>query len=141
MTKNNMGVEAKDLRIGNYIKLLGWDSQDGEIVYYPPFDEIIKVDLNVLGDIQDERSQNEYEPILLTEEWLLGFGFEKVDLQDDPPYEMFIADGFGIWDFNGKHWIVDFIDQSEIDFKLYYVHQIQNLYYILTGEELKLKTD
>ena len=68
-------------------------------------------------------------PIPLTEEWLLKFGFEKkgvnrtrwtfwkIDLVEDEK---------GIYSF----------DESRIYIDIKYVHQLQNLYFALTNEEL-----
>ena len=70
---------------------------------------------------------NNFKPIPLTEEWLLKFGFErngkkltfwKIDLVEDEE---------GIFSF----------DESRIYIDIKYVHQLQNLYFALTGEELK----
>lgn len=73
-------------------------------------------------------------PIPLTEEWLLKFGFKQTN---GAFFELngigFIA-GFSITDefvlsgtFGPRH------------IHIYYVHQLQNLYFALTGEELKIK--
>ena len=67
-------------------------------------------------------------PIPLTEEWLLKFGFESNPYQDryekDPIHiECAIIEGETyLWIENIPH--------------IKYVHQLQNLYFALTGEEL-----
>tara|TARA_B110000285_G_C15119691_1_gene616346 strand:- start:2073 stop:2405 length:333 start_codon:yes stop_codon:yes gene_type:complete len=67
------------------------------------------------------------EPIPLTEEWLKRFGFEYSDLNGDsglwkiPPFQIY-----------GK--CNQFIYEYALDVN--YVHQLQNLYFALTGEEL-----
>jgi len=79
-----------------------------------------------LGDIQ---------PIELTEEWLFRFGFKKRKVA-------------GFWfDYRLEYVVIDCMDGSEFDIyfsslhqtKLEYVHQLQNLYFALTGEELEIK--
>lgn len=82
---------------------------------------------------------NEIEPILLTEEWLLRFGFEK----DYNSWILKINGGriaiipqadyynFAIWSGLGMHDDYAFISQIK------FVHQLQNLYFALTGNELK----
>jgi hypothetical protein len=67
------------------------------------------------------------EPILLTDEWLKRFGFTK----DEKYYskESFDVD---LDEWFGFHKMV-------ISCPLKYVHQLQNLYFALTGEELTLK--
>ena len=73
----------------------------------------------------------EVKPIPLTEEWLERFGFEYSDLNGDsglwkiPPFQIY-----------GKY--NQFIYEYALDVN--YVHQLQNLYFSLTGEELTIKT-
>ncbi len=75
--------------------------------------------------------------IPITEEWLLRFGFENRK-----------GDGFKA-PTNTEHWYFStrsgfipnaFKNSIESDgYKgVYYIHQLQNLYFTLTGEELKL---
>jgi hypothetical protein len=106
-----MGVRANELRIGNWVETFegviqiqnGWEIDEG----------------------------NECQPIPLTEEWLLKFGFEYSDLNGDsglwkiPPFQIY-----------GKY--NQFIYDYRLDVN--YVHQLQNLYFALTGEELTIKT-
>ena len=67
-------------------------------------------------------------PIPLTEEWLVKFGFEYSDLNGDsglwkiPPFQIY-----------GKY--NQFIYDYRLDVN--YVHQLQNLYFALTYEELQ----
>jgi hypothetical protein len=76
-------------------------------------------------------------PIPLTEEWLLKFGFIKVERE---------AGGFkyGIC-IGGVHYL-ECHDLSDNGFlcnkcmiSMDHVHQLQNLYFALTGEELQIK--
>jgi hypothetical protein len=73
------------------------------------------------------------EPIPLTEDWLKRFGFSW--------YESFeswiITTGEDTQDFIIRHDFVvcDMDHRPEIKF----VHQLQNLYFVLTGKELELK--
>ncbi|MDV3768147.1 hypothetical protein CMU26_01135 [Elizabethkingia anophelis] len=59
-------MEAKELRIGNYLRLM---LNHSEYNY-------IQVELPDLNLIHNNNSKNEYYPIRITEEWLLKFGFE-----------------------------------------------------------------
>src|SRR5690606_37877190 len=93
-----------------------------------------------LGYFEDsigfERLINEIQPIPLTDEWLLKFGFFKRGkcwyLNDNShPFTSNCStdiDGFFIW-IGG--------------FKIYikHVHRLQNLYFVLCGEELELICD
>ena len=70
-----------------------------------------------------------YKPIQLTEEWLVKFGFIK-----RTPTGYYFDMGrmsINLPDFEYKN--------IRIDVKLKYVHQLQNLYFALTGEELTIK--
>jgi hypothetical protein len=76
------------------------------------------------------------EPIPLTEEWLLRFGFEKNDnnqfiLMEGSVDILFNKDLNG-WTCDGINFSINMTE---------HVHQLQNLYFVLTGEELKLKED
>jgi hypothetical protein len=74
------------------------------------------------------------EPIPLTEEWLLKFGFEKT-----------MAWTFAI-ELKGNNMLVYYLGEKgcSIGFKSYsefdckYAHQLQNLYFALTNEELTI---
>lgn len=113
-------MEAKELRIGNYVY-----EQSGKLVVNR--DSIYKVE-NV--NIQ---SAHKYEPIPITEEWLLKFS-------------AIVSDGRF-----GKFYTINFIEfhtseSGEICFcwdgfmkEIKNVHQLQNLYFALTNEELTVK--
>ena len=62
-------------------------------------------------------------PVPLTEEWLLKFGFKKA-YETYYQYKDFIL--------NDKFIMMDI----DITIQLKHVHQLQNLYFALTGEEL-----
>lgn len=74
------------------------------------------------------------EPIPLTEEWKLKFGFEKTEWDNFNSYRLMIG--------NNDYTIVLYSDGNcevgdIITCKIEYVHQLQNLYFALKGEELK----
>lgn len=84
--------------------------------------------------------EGRYKPIPLTEEWLEKFGFENQSL------DIFInhKEEQGHWlEFTGEY--VEL--QSSGDYSghelglkhVKHVHQLQNLYFALTGEELEVK--
>jgi hypothetical protein len=109
----------KELRIGNFI--------------YNDKKEIYKVTW-----INIEKISN---PILLTEEWLLKFGFKefidfgyKTGVFDKLPLSI----GFSYCMNNKKVMIMHEKNTVShwINKKIEYVHQLQNLYFALTGEEL-----
>ena len=79
-------------------------------------------------------------PIPLTKEWLVKFGF---DFSIDTWY----LKGVAIWeteccDAKGNEEIGFFYELRDVgmmDMNIKYVHQLQNLYFALTGQELKIK--
>jgi hypothetical protein len=122
-------MKANELRIGN---LLNYQTAEGDILTAT----IDWQDLKWLSE--DEKGFNlVHNPILLTEDWLLKFGFkysltlddfmfkDKNDIFEMQPYKK----GF----LNSVTWC-----DNEILQELKYVHQLQNLYFALTGEELSL---
>lgn len=123
-------MKAHELRIGNFVNLFKGISDDGaEYEVY----ELVSFDIYKL----DESNCEDVEPIPLTEEWLLKFGFKR----DGAEYKN------GLWkiavDYPKKEIIrfglfskkLDWTRLNETSFS--YVHQLQNLYFALCGEELK----
>jgi hypothetical protein len=87
-------------------------------------------------------SPNDLIPIPLTEEWLLKFGFIKMYKADN-------KNGYGL--YSGEdiypfiaielyHDGIIFINNGSRRIEhIKYVHQLQNLYFALTGEELNIQ--
>lgn len=153
-------MKAEELRIGNYVNIKDW--QD-EISFFGEFDisqdqldnlinkgdgyVIVKsigydVELVAYGCNIDFYAYNEIEPIPLTKEWLLKLGFEKSDITG---FDMcFINNNINryvIQKMCDKWTLFIRIDNDNLELLLGFdhVHQLQNLYYALTKEELKLK--
>ena len=140
-------MNANELRIGNYISPLG---KGVTIVEgFCTWDGLIQ------SSSFAERSIEDFEPIKITEEWLLKLGLFKITKKED----LWDNDEIGVYDFKGKIRIDDFFITSNdlTDFTFYvatiddgmesyqylnniiYVHQLQNLYFALTGEELTVE--
>jgi len=110
-------MKASELRIGNWVDLVGSNSSFQIDTIYD----------NELSGI---------EPIPLTEEWLERFGFEL-------PAHTWIGNKFHLTEYgegskhpNGGIWVVAMNKNNAIISEIKYVHQLQNLYHALTGEEL-----
>ena len=129
-------MEAKELRIGNYLNFEFHKDSGG----------IEKVGV-FLSDIENliyggNRSKY-YTPIPLTEEWLLKFGFVKdkkhnnccdLELENN-----FYLQGVGYGKSNIKYEVI-LTDSNDNELTLVkHVHQLQNLYFALTNEELTIK--
>lgn len=118
-------MEARDLRIGNFVNLKdkgGYRISGGH-------------DIEELEDWDDT---DYYSGIPINEEWLLRFGFEK--------------DGYD-WVIDSNIKVVKYVVDIKHDFyvgvkrnnvinafawNIQHVHQLQNLYFALTGQELNL---
>lgn len=126
-------MKANELRLGNYIYRNGLMevrviSKSGVKVY----DHVNKMFHPTYFSL-DENIQ----PIQLTEEWLLKFGF----IEDSYSYVMGvhqqIFSGLMKFNFNERLNCWEFSIGSYNDLtRIQYVHQLQNLYFALTGEEL-----
>jgi hypothetical protein len=147
-------MEIKELKIGNCL-------------HYKNTNDIAIVELihKKHFDCRDEYGSftpnGNYQPIPLTEEWLLKFGFKK-----HGAYEFY----FDILNYETSNFFDEHIEKTNLQFYIYnehkievkididatnvegefegktlflkhiqYVHQLQNLYFALTNEELTWK--
>jgi hypothetical protein len=110
-------MKANELRIGNWVCIHSIDLQ------------MCIEDFNFREDF--------FTPIPLTEEWLLKFGFKK-------KYQTFEFKGLNIdgtvvhfsFDKWRSEYDIENCDFTEIPAECKHVHQLQNLYFALTNEEL-----
>jgi hypothetical protein len=111
-------MKPNELRIGNYV----FDNLGG----------ILKIKgINIDSDL------SHIQPILITEDWLIKLGFDKIMS----------------WTFkihmNGNHYLTYYLGEKGwaigykrySDFNCEYVHQMQNLYFALTNKELSFKSE
>ena len=118
-------MKAQDLKIGNWVQFRHTETPV----------------LITLGDFVREYKEEhleDYEPIPLTEEWLERFGFEQMKLYTGD--KCFVKEKFCVLcDGQLKNYDLrlTFDSDQTIRIKLDYVHQLQNLYFALTGEELQ----
>ena len=129
-------MNAEELRIGNLIKapiLINGKTVIQEVVSIGVKYAQLK---NLPDGFAEHIKYDEIEPIPLTEEWLLKMGFEKVA---DNCW-MISNDGVATYIdlFHGAfQYYLDYeMDASVI---LNSVHELQNLIYALTKEELKFE--
>ena len=100
-------MKATELRIGN------WVTENGRLIH-------------IHDGFGIDHAYN-FEPIPLTEEWLLRFWFEQK------------TSSFVIYPVSIKRQTKNAFFYSPTSLHLKYVHQLQNLYFALTGEELEIK--
>ena len=113
-------MKASELRIGNW--------------FYNNNGEGIKCQIQHL--VFCDSIECKYNPIPLTPEWLEKFGFESEDVDD------YVKDNHSVI-IEKKEYSYWFAEQaSDVYWQqlavIKYVHQLQNLYFALTGEELEI---
>jgi hypothetical protein len=120
-------MTANEFRIGNYV--------NGVLT-----NEVVEIDPWALRVIQEGNYQNSYdqetrvfEPIQLTEDLITRFGGKRIIVEE---YPIFSLAPFNI-EFYENECVVLIGGQVEVRIK--WVHQLQNLYFAFTGEELTLK--
>jgi hypothetical protein len=109
-------MNAKELRIGNWVM----------------YSSKIQVNENKIKECVEHPSR--FQPIPITEEWLDRFRFSDIEEVDD--FKQYRR-------FDDPQKIIQFPRGSEAHFyagnypvAIRYVHQLQNLFYALTGKEL-----
>ena len=124
-------LAVRSLSIGNYLKRNGI---------------VVNIDARSIFDIWNDEGINklEYEPIPITMQWIERFGFVFEELDDEPTLEeqsyRKAIRGYGSKAFEIEFnrfedgFTLDFITGELIIYK--YVHELQNLYYLLIGSEL-----
>lgn len=118
-------MDVRELRIGNYIDSIYFDNITHKVV------EIR--DCVVYTEKYKGISFPSIKPIPLTEEWLIKFGFKKVeDGGFKHPNIHFILYGC-----EGEYSFCT-VEGYDINDRIKFVNQLQNLCYALTGEELKI---
>jgi hypothetical protein len=130
-----MIMKANELRIGNLINCIIYDEDDngdekkieavGKFIGFDPFESFWWVECDLVREYYDE-----FAPIPLTEEWLVRFGFKKIITAGS----IFQFSEFHVQNFSPLGFF-----ECRNHIKIEHVHQLQNLYFALTGEELELK--
>jgi hypothetical protein len=127
-------MKTNELRIGNLINAL-YDDDEG----FPIWETVEIHGLDSVGFSEHDiwcngESHSEFyadfEPIRLTEEWLLKFGFIKKNKSFHK------KDKLDIW-----HTVIEMRKHCYYykGFRMMNVHNFQNLYFALTGNELEIK--
>ena len=109
--------------------------------YYDYDGDIIKMDSSKLSYILEIGGEYEYNPIHLTEEWLLKFGLNSQNLENG------YYDGTCIGHYpksDGWYFVVDSYDDgygglNYTTKEIKYVHELQNLYFFWNDKELEIK--
>jgi hypothetical protein len=117
-------MKATELRIGNFYQCVG---ECG--LYYKQVEAIKHNQFGFLSDFDNTNFENA-RAITITEQWLLKFGFYKnIDTQ------FFEKNGYQI-DLSVIKCLFYFPSNGDWYKEIEYVHQLQNLWFSLTEEEL-----
>lgn len=121
-------MKVEELRLGNYV----YGSQKKDVGKVISIRESGLVVIELPSKHSDYYGQEVLNGIPLTEEWLLRLKFisEKGN--------SFKRDLLSIHIYENRITVYIYIHYMAT-IKIQYVHQLQNLYHALTGEELKLK--
>lgn len=127
-------LQSKDFRIGNFVER----KETSEVI------KIISISQNAVRTNRGTLPYNCLHPIPLTEEWLVKFGFERTEdeihgeITWDYQRDIDSHECWAEWNERGQleGVIVDCVNRL-----IKYVHELQNLYFALTGEELELKSE
>lgn len=126
-------MKANELRLNNLIKVKGLNEFD--FLDY----SVEKCNYHHIKDLETCNPDFLYEPIPLTEEWLLRFGFiledelYKIDKNKYHTISVLLSNNFCMPFIKSNH------HEASEGFSFYgikYVHQLQNLYFALTNTEL-----
>ena len=122
-------VQVNELRIGNWVI----DNDDNQIA---------KVTQLEIDENHPEITDVDCQPISITVKWLINFGFkivrkksilgEVIDI-----YQQYLSSRISIFTIGYDKWILDINDKDIVEIQ--YIHQLQNLYFVLTKEELEIK--
>lgn len=119
------GMDVKELRIGNLI--------------YNGINEVFSVNGETINNFNvGQAILGSFKPIPLTEEWLIKLGFEEYSgmLYISVPEEY----GGHIAKYKNQDNVrLEGCDDGQVGIDILYVHQLQNLYFALTGKELECK--
>jgi hypothetical protein len=126
-------MKATELRIGNWVELIGFGNKKCDALLITEQD-------------QSNKSGHKYlNPIPLTEEWLIKLGFisydsvfgieYKIAMDVEPSYILGKRNRELTASPDGEKYFID----GNYLIRIKYVHQLQNLYFALTGEELETK--
>ena len=138
-----MELKANECRYGNFI-IGTYESEDDNLVHETICEFKFYDCYNNYYNVESKERIEEFtgfKPIPLTEEWLLKFGFVKINRNF---LLEFYNNGCFFYDLNKKEfWIGGYnscaSSQGFIVDNIEFVHQLQNIIFALTNKELEIK--
>lgn len=122
-------IEPHELRIGNFVEVENYKIIQLENIHPKGTTKGNEIYLSSM-----------LKPIELTEEWLLKFGFESNNVAYKIDNDRFV---FELYFYDA--WNLCYVEKSKfgngsVELSGYWkIHELQNLFFALTGEELKIK--
>ena len=123
-------MSPQELRIGNIVEYLVYDELANPKSEW--FENVVDLD-----DLKAIETSENYRPMKLNEDILLKFGF--------------VLDGFGWYWLNEENYFTkvgfaygtndELFEFEGIEIPMKHVHQLQNIYFALTGKELQTQFD
>jgi hypothetical protein len=127
-------MKANELRVGNLVK----NQYDEKSIVIRGYD---------INDLCEGMDSEVFQPIFITKEWLEKFGFEKEKYSNltNIFFRLKVL-SHGTISFYPKEegFNIDLGTTSGYHFgttKIEYIHQLQNLYFAITGTELAYETE
>ena len=127
-------MDVKELRIGN------WIQSETEVFGEKKFRQW-QVEIEDLEYI--ESNPEDYFGIPITEDWLLKAGFNttplgyKINIGDKRELTLSLCNDKGKGEY--YFYVRDNEDFTGFSIRIFYLHQLQNLYFALTNKELEIK--
>ena len=122
---------ANELRINNYVRYKNSDYEDiPRKIKHTNYPNLLGLDRVSVNRIE----YNHIKPIELSEKWLFDFGFSKEETTQF--YQQYNKGNFEIFSDKGIFYYSNFNFRT----KLLYVHQLQNLFFAITYNELLLSS-
>ena len=127
-------MKANELRIGNYV-MIDTINKLGVIVRVISIENGHILATEEKGAIQLLRDVKDVKPIPLTKELLLKCGMKISFKNETGELYKFVVKGFLV----NPHITVKYGNPITFRSREIYLHDLQNIYYVLTGEELEVK--
>ncbi len=123
-------IRATELRIGNWINDISGNPT-----------QVRGVGTNGIWISKSgPATETAFKPTPLTEEWMVKFGFLSVQIDHPAPNHLaFELNGLHVKIYHTGEIAIWYNGHALIPHIHKYVHQLQNLYFALTGNELELK--
>ena len=119
-----MTLDSHEIRLGNTYKI-----EMGDGTYKSDL-----INLEDLSNLLDDDLDDFYQAMEISSKWLLNLGFIYNDFEG-----LYEKAGFDIDILDGEYCHFYFCQYGDWYKEIKYVHQLENLYFALTGEELTYK--